>query len=1167
MKSKPLFILFFLFTLCAAIYGQEIPEDVEQLPADTPDAAPVEEKEPAGGRLTPAEKQRTELEIKASTMSELAVWCRTLGLSEGGTKEELAQRIREHFGLQEPKNTDDGRKILTIESAQSTEYFKIDVTGEDYARLKGNVILILRDNDDIHRIKAEEVLFNRTRNTITARGKVEYIKEKGDTTEIFRGENITVNIDDWRSIFLEGDSEKTLASENTAYRFEGAVISRGYDDVMILSKAKISNANNEEALWSISASKLFLLPGSDFAIFNAVLKVGEIPILYFPFFYYSADDLIFHPVFGYRSREGGFFQTSTYVMGRPKADTTEKSSITKIMGSSADMEKVHNGIFLRSTGKKATNTNETTLKIIADYYVNLGGYAGIDFSLPQKGILNSLDLSLGAGFSRTLTKVNENYTPYAPNFDGTVEWNESNLFSETVPFRYRLKTQSSVRGKYGSLSWDIPFYSDPFIDKDFYLERAEAMDWVNMIQQGMEKDEEEEKKQNLGTYQWQLNGNISPSIGFLTPYISSMSLNNLSTTLAFKIIRNDEIYNINKEHPGRDFFAPDKYTIYSVSASVSGTPLTIGKPSSATSTNTSTDTTKQEQEPPLLKGIGTPRPPWENIEDNTGKKLDEDKLTPPALNKTFDLPRTGNLTFSLGYQLNPTGSSELQFMSSYEHWKTQEDINWNEIQSILSNFSGNGNLSLSLSHNEGLFSNTLTFSGNGIWRDYNYMNDEAEAYRTPQNPQGNKDEKKIEDAKKQQYSLTNYSSSYAYNATVRPLYKDTIFGQSNIQYDLGGTLVKSKKYTDGNGPELTPVWGTLKKEETKDGEEIIGLKSHKLASNFAANVMDKQQDLKISADLPPFDPLIQTDATFRVWYSVTNARIDFKKPEMFKNPETQKEEPNNEWKIDPLHLTETLKFEKVSTVSYYMVMEPEDDFKVTTITSSLSLWDFKASFSAVKSHRWKFIPDDPGSPSQGGNWVQQTKEDQVLNPKNLSFSYEKTLPDKDIIKNRLGFSMNVNTSLTFDLQQYTNSNFQLTAGFTLKVNKFMDLSLSATSANTVVFRYLKGFPGMEEYTKMYINGPQNNVFTDIIDSFNFFDDSKRQRSGFKMKTFDFKAVHHLGDWDATLTVKMSPYLDSQLFPPKYEVNAEITFLVQWSAISEIKTDLKYEKRTEKWTKN
>jgi len=450
-----------------------------------------------------------------------------------------------------------------------------------------------------------------------------------------------------------------------------------------------------------------------------------------------------------------------------------------------------------------------------------------------------------------------------------------------------------------------------------------------------------------------------------------------------------------------------------------------------------------------------------------------------------------------------------------------------------------------------LFTNSLSFTGGGTWRDFNFLNEEAEAYDT---------ETERETARKQQYAFTNYSSAYAYNTTLKPLYRDPIFGQSNIQYSLGGTLVKSKKYADGDSPELTPQWGTLKKEQTKDGEEILGLRSHKLASNIAANIMDKQQNLSVSADLPPLDPLIQTNASFRVWFSTTTARIDFKKPEILDN------KPNDEWKIDPLYLSETLDFGKIITV-YSMAMEPEDDFKINNITASLKLWDFNASFSAVKLNKWKFMPDDPNSPTQGGKWVQETGEEPAINPRDLTFSYNKRLSEREIIKNRLGFSINVDTRLFYNLQKHTDSNFQFSTGLTFKVNNFLDLTLSATSENAVVFRYLKNVPGMEEYTKMYIDGPQNNVFTDLVDSFNFFDNSKRQRSGFKMKRFNLTAVHHLGDWNATFDIAMSPYLDPTSNPPKYDINAEIRFLVEWSAISEIKTDLKYEKRYEKWTQN
>ena len=134
----------------------------------------TEEEKPQTGGMPPSEKNRTEMEIRTSTLSELAFWCRTLGLSEGGTREELSSRLREHFKLPRQKADSDekSRKIITIESAQTTEYFRVEVSDEDYARLKGNVILSLQDKDALHKIKANEILFNRTRNILTASGNV-----------------------------------------------------------------------------------------------------------------------------------------------------------------------------------------------------------------------------------------------------------------------------------------------------------------------------------------------------------------------------------------------------------------------------------------------------------------------------------------------------------------------------------------------------------------------------------------------------------------------------------------------------------------------------------------------------------------------------------------------------------------------------------------------------------------------------------------------------------------------------------------------------------------------------------------------------------------------------------------------------------------------------------
>jgi hypothetical protein len=129
----------------------------------------------------------------------------------------------------------------------------------------------------------------------------------------------------------------------------------------------------------------------------------------------------------------------------------------------------------------------------------------------------------------------------------------------------------------------------------------------------------------------------------------------------------------------------------------------------------------------------------------------------------------------------------------------------------------------------------------------------------------------------------------------------------------------------------------------------------------------------------------------------------------------------------------------------------------------------------------------------------------------------------------------------------------------MNINNFLDLSFSTRSENTVIFRYFKNIPGMEQHAPIlndYPDGPQNNPIVDLFDSFNFSDESRRRRSGFKLKNFNLRATHNLGDWNAVLGVTMSPYLPHGA--NQYRINTDFSFLVQWVPISEIKTDITYE---------
>jgi len=1134
LRGKKFFLnifLFFLFTVPAMnLYTQE--------------AAAPEDKEPAPEvevRVLTPEQNRIDMDIRTSTLSELAAWCRSLKLSEGGTSADLARRLRDYFKIsgqtpQDAESGEDKRKIITIESARSTEYFKIEAINEDYARLSGEVRISLKDGDAVHRIKAWNILFNRSRNIITATGGVEYVKEEGEKIEIFRGESITVDLDNWSSVFLGGVSERSLQSDKTTYKFAGTVISRDEEEVIVLNKAVIGSANNEESLWSLNASRVWLLPGSDFAVFNAVLKVGEVPMLYIPFFFFPADELIFHPVIGYRTREGTYVQTTTYLLGRPKVDPNSQSSLTRILGNSNDMEKKREGLFLRSMGKKKVDPNKTSLKTMVDYYTNLGTYIGTDLEMPSKGILGALNLSMGIGLTRTVYPIGGNYTPFYPDYDGSTDKNHSNLFSKEVPFRYRLKTNSSVSGKYGGFSWELPYYSDPLVDSDF-LKRAEDMDWVSMLQKGAAVEPDETTQSRLGSYSWRFTSQVNPRFPSMSPYINSISISSISSTVSFRIVNTSpSSSDIRFYSPNSSFYVPDTATLYSMNVTVAGTPLSFGE-SAASRTDDKSDATEQ---PDPFKDIGVPRSPFENMQkEDTQKKDQTDKLVPPELNQRFELPRTGSVKMSLDYRVAPSGASTLKF-NSYK-WKQYDEIDWGDISSILNSFGGDASTTVNVNHSENFFSNSFSYMGNGTWRQYGYLNEEAEEYLTSGVP----DPKKIDDAKLKEYRQSFFSTSYSVSSTLRPVYRNPIFGSSNLQYNLKGLAVRSK-FDEKNSTGDNPQWDLDYGEWTKEK-----IDSHQFSSNVLALVMDKTQTFSLAATLPPKDSELTWRTGLRIWITETDANQRI----LFPGDEEKR-------KVEPLYATERINFGTYGSFTQSAVLNTEEK-EFTSLTSSLNLskWGITAAYAASRMRGYEYIPPD-GTGNTGG-WVQKAGEE-TLQSRDFTLSYSKNISMKELWKNRMQFTVNTSSRLFLDLQRYTNSNFTFSLGYTLGINKFIDLSMSASSENSSIYRYLRNTPLFNDAPIDIPEGPQNSLFYDLLNSFRFDDIQLRESSGFKMKNFRIAATHYLGDWNAILSWNMSPY--RPLNTRHYEINNEVTFLVQWIPINEFKTDLAYNKRNNpEWT--
>jgi hypothetical protein len=1067
-----------------------------------------------------------ELDISTSTLNELASWCRTLGLSEGGSREDLANRLRGYYSLKPPapaaggETASSNKKFIIIESARSTEYFTLEAVDEEYARLRGDVVVTLREGEALHRIQAWEILYNRTRNILSASGGVEYIKEDGDTRETYRGESITVNLDDWASVFMDSVSERSISNDETVYRFAGTLITRSDEEVTILTDAEITNGGNDESFWSLKASKLWLLPGSDWAVLNAILKVGHVPVLYIPFFFYPANEIIFHPVLGSRSREGNFVQTTTYILGRPQVSETSQSSISRILGNSADNEKVREGIFLRSTNKKAVAPNDTRVSLLFDWYANMGGYLGTEVALPRREIFGAQTISAGLGFTRNIYELGRgSYSPFTA-YLGSSEWNKSRIFSAEVPFRYRMEAKGSLSGVYGSMNWSLPFYSDRYVNRDF-LNRSEEMDWFRMLMDGPEKSEDYYTSNVLSSYNLQLSGSLTPKVTVLNPYLTNLSISNMSSALSFGnrpvIFPNTA----NRPHlaPDDAFFFPDKFTILSVSASIQGDPLRIPAASQARSGRSSPANQGQAEAPEdPFKNIGVPRSPWAvpDTSETFGMGGPPYDLKPPVLSQSFDLPRIGSPRFTVSYRFSPSGASELQFRSNTTNWPAAEDVNWNELSSVLTSLRTDGSVTFSLTDaNTGVYTSSIRLFGNAAWQGYSLMNEEADEFDT---------RAIIDAAERRVNAATLFSTSAENITTIKPLYRSAVWGNTNLQYTLRGLIAKSVFNNSTTEPEWDIEWGEWTREK---------LDAHQVQANINASVMDKVQTLSLTSELPPKQNTLTGNATFRAWISETTASQKVIDP--FEESR----------KFEPFSFSELLKFGTSHSIQQRITYDPEIE-EFTGLTSTLTLGGFGTIFNASYARTWDLVA--------GQGWIQSPAGTEKLEPRDLQFTYAKTATREGLWDGNVSFSLTTNSKLLFDLQRYSYSKLDFSLGFKIGISKLLDFSFTATSENAVVMRYFQDFP--------FVNLPgeiqgEKNLLFDLANSFRFDNERLRRESGFKMKSFTFSLIHYLGDWTAKLNWTVSPYRPEGW--TTYKFNNEISFLVQWTPISEVKTDIYYNK--------
>lgn len=1070
------------------------------------------------------------------------------------------------------------KSVIAIEQAQKVENSKDPVSGEDCIILTGSVKISVSRGSTKTTINAERINYNRATEMLFAEGSVSLEQTGGSQG----GETITASSLLFNTATLEGvfDNGRAVQTSSDAINLPSGstlivasdVFGRDSGGTIAFKSGELTFCDDENPHWRIRATRIWLLPGGEFAFLNATLFVGFVPLLYLPAFYYPKDELLFNPTFGYRQREGYYINTTTYLYGRKGSDALSSADINAKLKSSSsssssdDDDKINffsfmntgsmkeqrrEGLVLHNLDEDYSGNTSNYFKVMADYYANMGTMVGFDGTFAPGSVLTSLTSSLQLGFSNTIFRTDSIYIP--KNAMGEIVQDKSNFLGKEFPFRYQGNFKFTIAKPF-SLTLALPLYSDPFFNYDFGT-RAETMDWIDFAMSGGGGDSstDEPTITETSSFTWSLNGSYTQKIPeFLNPFISSLSLSSFGSSIVFSSkanekLKEDERYKADTSWatytPERKFYYPSQITPFKTSARFSGTLVQIPYKKTKKTSSTSLSLTPPEEldtSEKENKDSASEEKEGESQNENEDAEEDEeeelvfsDDYLPLLDTSSFSCTALNGISYSLGYSISPDFTSQFSYSSAV--LKGPEDFVWDDMQSTYIQVKSPATLTSKLGYRDSFISLTDTFTFNPVYQSHPYLK------ITETSSEGGYTESSAKSVEKADYNARKMDLTDVNALTFKPFALTKHFSETSLTWNTTVKMIRTK-YTgadeDSNNPR--PEW----EYEMPDLTDEECLTVHNLNFVLGANQFDKQvyQTLSLTTTLPPQVDAYSGTLTLGFPYIVFTCGTGIK----------QKSKDDETWVKDDF--TQSLSINmfssklKLSQSYVYDLEEKEhESFKL-----SLSGFGLQAAYTSSYVSGYEF--------KTGKGWVIKGGDIKEFQPYQFSLSYSSGTKSFKHLKDRITYSPSLSTSAVYDFVRPTNSYLRFTPAFTFKVNDFLNITFSAETKNSIIFRY---FCSDDDYNRYYGGKGERNVLQDLMDSFRFDSEEKRKASAFKLQTLKIDVTHDLDDWDLNCSFSVKPRLmttsstgykrdDGKSY---YDFSPYFSISVAWRPLASMKTQI------------
>ena len=1063
--------------------------------------------------------------------------------------------------------------VVTIENAQRTEYKKDKESGDDLIVLTGSVLISVERGSTKTTITAANVTYNRRTDMLFAQGSVTLKQTSSSSGE----QNITAESLLFNTSTLEGvfDNGRAIQTQSDAINLPSGstlivasnIFGRDSSGTVTFKNGELTFCDAPDPHWKIRATKIWLLPGGEFAFFNALLYVGHVPLLYLPAFYYPKDELIFNPVFGYSRRTGYYFQTTAYLYGRKPLNMASSSSAEGSGGAEEVGEGLYNfmrptklkeqrreGLILHNLDEDFVGNTSNYIKVMGDWYSNLGGMVGVAGVIKPKYIFSELEASLNLGFSNTLFgDAGTGYSVFSSR--GETYQDRSNFLGLDMPFRYRANLKLAVTKPF-SINLSMPVYSDPFFDYDFGFvsgttQRREDMDWISFLMKGADDSSSEDDSSTateISSFNWALNGSYTISVpDFFKPYITSLSISGLSSSIVFSSKTNSNLTSTDNwasYTPERKFYYPSQITPFKISTRIAGTllqipgsvlsekktpsfPVPLSMPDELlveaesadavqNASMTEQDVLEPEEGAPdkgREKTAESESEPGTDVAQHDGEVLEQEDLSQLS---EADLPLLSvssaaealsfpGMAYSLSYSITPEYTSQL----SYDSSKIMEpsDFEWNDVQSTYFQVKVPTTLTSKISYRDSFLSMSNGFTFNPVYQDHpnldGYTDTSAISIKTA-------------DYNARKLDLTNTNT-----VAFRPFLYSKYFKDTGLNWNTTVKMVRTNFLGDAENPE----WEYL----TMDLTDEDCVTDHTLSADFAATEGNFSQKLTLSTTLPPQVDRYTGTLTFGFPFVTLTCSSGIEK----------KSKTDESWKKNPFQQSLSVRLFSTSsnalTFSQSFNYNLEDGYS-DSLKFALSWQGLQLAYTMQYTYGYDF--------ANTTGWT--VRSDKEFLPVTASIAYTSTSKTYRYWKRRVAWAPLLSTSLVYDCLRPTNSYFSFIPAVTFKINEFLELTFSSESRNNIIYRYIQKYTDFEGT----ISG-ETNIFIDLFNSFAFWDEDKRKNSGFKLKNLNVTITHSLCDWDLKASFSVKPRLVSGA----YDFEPYFTLSVVWKPMGSMKTEI------------